>query len=84
MEMNATEFRKTLFQTLERALEGEPVLITYKGSRLQVVPAKRKTSKLARLVKHDTIVGDDDSINGPHRELLRLWEEKWDKRGKLD
>ena len=83
MEMNATQFRKSLFQTLERALKGEPVSVTYKGARLHVVPAK-KTSKLARLVKHDAIVSDDDSIMGPHTEVMRLWEEKWEKRGKLD
>lgn len=83
MEMNATAFRKSLFRTLDRALEGEPLFVTYKGARVHIVPTK-KTSKLARLVKHDTIVGDDESIMGPHAEVMRLWEEKWKKRGKLD
>jgi antitoxin (DNA-binding transcriptional repressor) of toxin-antitoxin stability system len=83
MEMNATAFRKSLFQTLDRALEGEPVSVTYKGARLRLVPSK-KTSKLARATKGDALMVDPDSIIGPQWEVLRLWEEKWAKRGKLD
>jgi len=81
MEMNATQFRKSLFQTLERALEGEPVSVTYKGARLSVVPAK-KTSKLARATKGDALMVDPDSIVGSDPELIRYLETKWAADGK--
>jgi antitoxin (DNA-binding transcriptional repressor) of toxin-antitoxin stability system len=84
MEMNATAFRKSLFQTLDRALEGEPVSVTYKGARLRVVPAKKRVSKLSRAVEHDTMLVPWESIIGPDPEIMRLWEEKWDKKGTLD
>ena len=82
MELNATEFRKSLFQTLERALEGEPVSVTYKGARLRLVPAK-KVSKLSRAVKRDTLLVDPDSIIGPDPEMMRILEERWERNAKL-
>jgi len=79
MEMNATQFRKSLFQTLERALEGEPVSITYKGARLRVVPTK-KISKLARAVRlDDVMLVPWESIIGPDQDLMRELDEKFSK-----
>jgi len=79
MEINATQFRKSLFQTLERALEGEPVSITYKGARLRVVPAK-KISKLARAVRRDDVMLVPwESIIGSDPDLMRELDEKYSK-----
>lgn len=74
--MRATELRKNLFQTLEKASKGDPVLIEYKGVslRLEAVTGKRK---LAGAVRRNSIVGDPDSLVGSDVELLNELEKKW-------
>lgn len=74
--MLATEFRKNLYQTLERASKGEAVEIEYKGVslRLEAVPPK---SKLANAVRRNTIIGDPRSIIGSDQELMDYLEKKW-------
>lgn len=76
--MLATELRKNLFQTLEKASKGDPVMIEYKGVslRLEAVVGRRK---LAGAIRRNAIVGDPDSLIGPDLELLDTLGEKWAK-----
>ena len=74
--MTATNFRKHLFEVLEQSLHGEPVEITYKGSRLKLTPAPRK-SKLENAVRRNALLVDFDSIVESDPELMAQLEEKW-------
>lgn len=74
--MLATELRKNLSQTLEKASNGDPVMIEYKGVslRLEAVIGKRK---LAGAVRRNSIVGDPDLLVGSDIELMDQLEKKW-------
>lgn len=76
MELTATAFRKNLFQTLDQALGGEPVAITYRGHRLQLTPVS-STSKLSRAIRRPTFLVDPDSIVDSDQELMKELEAKW-------
>jgi hypothetical protein len=59
--MKATELRKNLFQNLDHALQGQVLLIEYKGRQLEI-SAPAGNSKLSLAVSRDAIVGDADSL----------------------
>lgn len=67
VKLTATEFRKRLFPELERALQGETVQISYKGSTLNVTAAQ-PPSKLDRLVRRDILLCAPEEIvhSDPH------------------
>ena len=77
MELTATDFRKHLFRTLERALEGESVEIVYKGARLRLSPPTN--SKLARAVQRPTLLVPPESIVESDFELMAELQANWQK-----
>ncbi len=83
MKVTSTEFRRNLFQIVERVLQGELVEVAHKGRVIRLVP-EDKPSKLSRLVRRDTIAGTFEDLERAQRELddeLRTsWESKWDSR----
>lgn len=74
--MLATELRKNLFQTLEKASKGDPVMIEYKGISLRL-EAVGGRSKLAGAVRRNAIVGDPHLLIGPDLEMLEGLDAKW-------
>jgi antitoxin (DNA-binding transcriptional repressor) of toxin-antitoxin stability system len=60
MSATATQLRKELFTTLDRAVQGETVEIIYKGTTILLKTAG--TSKLARAVRRPTILVDPDEL----------------------
>ena len=60
MAVTATQLRKQLFRTLDRAVQGETVEITYKGTTVLLTPTG--TSKLARAVRRPTILVNPDEL----------------------
>ena len=80
MSITATEFRKDLFNLLEKVSNGQPLEIVYKGSKLKLA-AVENTSKLSRLKPHDIFLCDPDSIIQTDPELMAemeaAWEEDW-------
>ena len=74
--MLATELRKNLFQTLDKASKGDPVMIEYKGISL-LLEAVGGNSKLAGAVRRKAIVGDPDLLIGPDLNLIEGLGEKW-------
>jgi antitoxin (DNA-binding transcriptional repressor) of toxin-antitoxin stability system len=76
MPVTATALRKSLFDSLDRALKGDPVTVTYKGAELQIV-AQHSDSKLARAVRRNAIVGDPDDLIHSDRDLLNDLEQQW-------
>lgn len=78
MQVSATEFRKHLFKLLERAVQGEPVDLVYKGTSLQVA-ARGAHSKLERAKRQHALACDPDEIVHTDKKLMTQWEAKWRK-----
>jgi antitoxin (DNA-binding transcriptional repressor) of toxin-antitoxin stability system len=83
MTVTTTDFRRNLFQLIERALNGERIEILYKNRRIRLTPTE-PTSKLARLVRRDTLNCDpeelDQQLRTQNDELRSEWEQKWQNR----
>jgi hypothetical protein len=76
MKLTATEFRKSLFPLLGRALRGEAVEVVYKGSVLRVVPSQ-SGSKLARAKPQHALLCDPASIIHTDERLMAEMESQW-------
>ncbi len=75
MSVTATQLRKELFTTLDRAVQGETVEITYKGTTILLKTAG--TSKLARAVRRPTILVNPDELVESNASLMAELEAKW-------
>jgi hypothetical protein len=85
--VNATEFRANLFQHLESAANGTPVLIRYKGRKYQLMALTNK-GKLDSFYAagepeelladgNDVLLSDDPMLKKQREEE---WAAKWDNR----
>jgi prevent-host-death family protein len=83
MKVTSTEFRKNLFQIVERAIQGEFVEVLHKGRVVRLVPGE-KASKISRLIRRDTIHGTPEDLDRGQsqldEEMRTSWEEKWDSK----
>ena len=82
MQITATNLRKDLFQVMERAKQGEEVLITHKGAQFRLVP-EPPVSKLDRLTPVEGAFDLDEPDEVWERakaEMQAEWEAKWDRR----
>lgn len=83
MTVTTTEFRKNLFQLVERALNGELIEIVHQKGTIRLAPTER-SSKLSRLTRRDTLNCTPDEfdrlLQAQDEEMCRQWEEKWQTR----
>ena len=83
MKVTSTEFRKNLFQIVERVLQGELVEVAHKGRLIRLVP-EDKPSKRSRLRQRDTINGTLEDLDRAQQQLdeevRTSWENKWDNK----
>jgi prevent-host-death family protein len=80
-----TEFRKNVFELVERALKGELIEVSHKGKLVRLTPEpEHRKSKLARLVPRDTVIGSFEELEAAQRDLEKgirdEWEAKWGRR----
>ena len=68
MQISVTEFRKNLFQILDRALTGEYIEVTHKGKRVRLMPQPIQ-SKLDRLVNHGSLQCTTEELEAAEGEL---------------
>ena len=80
MRVTATEFGKSLFPVLERALRGETIEVVYKGAIVKLVPSP-SASKLARAKRQHALLCDPGSIVHSDRALLAERESEWRNTG---
>jgi antitoxin (DNA-binding transcriptional repressor) of toxin-antitoxin stability system len=67
-----------MFLMLQRALHGEPVEVTYKGSSVKLVPAQ-PASKLARAKRQNALCCDPQAIVHSDAKLLARLDAQWRK-----
>jgi antitoxin (DNA-binding transcriptional repressor) of toxin-antitoxin stability system len=83
MTITATDFRKNLFQLVERALNGELIEIVHKNRTIRLAPTEAK-SKMSRLVRRETLSCAPEEFDRATRvqddEMRREWEQKWQSR----
>ena len=83
MTVTVSDFRKNLFQLMERALNGELIEIVHKNRTIRLAPTEPK-SKMARLIERDTLTCTpdqfDQAVLAQDEEMLREWEQKWQSR----
>ena len=81
--VTATEFRKHLFQLVDRALNGELIEVIHKNRTIRLSPTEPK-SKLSRLVERDTLnctpAEFDQAVRSQDDEIRREWVQKWQSR----
>ncbi len=77
MSVTATQLRKDLYQTLDRAIQGESVEISYKGATILLQPAAG--SKLSRAVRRPTLLVNPDAIVESDGDLMAELEQKWQR-----
>ena len=68
MKVSTTEFRKDLFQIMDRVLKGELVEVIHKGNVIRLTPPAPQ-SKMSRLLKRDTLICSPDQLEKARREL---------------
>ncbi len=80
MKLSTTEFRKNLFQIVDRVLQGELVEVAHKGRLIRLVP-EDKPGKMSRLVQRDTINGTPEDLERGQQqlddEMRNAGENKW-------
>lgn len=76
VETNATEFRRNLFQLMDRALQGELVEITWRGSKLRLSPPPGG-SKLSRAVRRHALQVDPAAIVESDPKLMAELNKSW-------
>jgi prevent-host-death family protein len=69
MKVTITEFRKNLFQLVERVIAGESVEFTHRGTTIQLVIPAGSSSKLDRLTPRQ--VTNPDMTDKQHRAAER-------------
>jgi antitoxin (DNA-binding transcriptional repressor) of toxin-antitoxin stability system len=83
MTVTATDFRKNLFQLMERALKGELIEIVHKDRTIRLAPIE-PSSKISRLVRRDTLTCTadefDTALRAQDEEMRKDWEQKWQSR----
>ncbi|MCP4749345.1 MAG: type II toxin-antitoxin system Phd/YefM family antitoxin [Proteobacteria bacterium] len=72
MQITPTDLRQNLYNILDEIIDtGVPVEIKRKGKILRIVP-ERNVSVFDLLEKHDTIIGDAESL--VHMDWSDTWE----------
>jgi prevent-host-death family protein len=79
MEVTITQFRRDLFQLVDRAMEGEPLTVTHRGVRIRIVPEQAARPGLDALTPLQLVNphGPDLEDSGWKEEMIREWESDW-------
>jgi hypothetical protein len=80
MEVPISQFRKNLFALVDQALEGKEIWVRHKGRRVRIAPEGPLPDKLSRITPMNVFPSgvdlEDDSWK---EEIMRTWEENWDR-----
>lgn len=79
MEVSITQFRRNLFSLVDRALEGEEVLVAHRGRRFRITPDRPSGSRLSQLTKLDVVDPASTTLDerALQKEMERAWTRDW-------
>ena len=80
MKASISEFRKNLFQHLDKALNGDVLIVVHKGKTIRLVPEVQgsKLDKLTPAQIFNPAFSEEDHQNAS-RELLAKIQREWEK-----
>lgn len=83
MEVSITQFRREMFDLVNRALDGTEVWVRHKGKRFKIAPEGQSASRLARITPMEILNPDAPDLNDPKlkaelmAEMEKAWESDW-------
>lgn len=79
MEVTISQFRRDLFQLVERSAQGEPLYVTHRGRRFRVVPETPPPTGLDSLTPLQIVNPNAPDLDDPgwKEEMIREWESDW-------
>jgi prevent-host-death family protein len=79
MEVPISQFRRDLFQLVERSAQGEPLTITHRGRRFRIVPETPAGTGLDAITPLQIVNPNGPDLDDPtwKQEMMREWESDW-------
>ena len=79
MAIPISQFRREIFEHVNRAAKGEPVSFTHKGRLFRVLPDVPAETRLGRLTPLQVVNPRADSLETKdwQQEMVRAWERDW-------
>jgi prevent-host-death family protein len=79
MEIPITQFRKSIFDLVNQASDGQDVWLTHKGKRFKVVPEGISANRLDRITSMELVNDEGEGLEGVNlmQEMTKSWEEDW-------
>lgn len=79
MEVTISQFRRELFRLVEQAMQGEPVYVTHRNRRFQIVPEGIAQHGLEALTPLQIVNPEAPDLDDPSwkEEMVKEWEEDW-------
>jgi hypothetical protein len=82
MEVPITQFRKDIFDLMNRALQGETVKVSYKGRCLLLTPEVNPATRFDKLTRLDFIAPGQSALIDDvemKAEMQAEWEADWEE-----
>jgi prevent-host-death family protein len=79
MEVSISQFRREIFDLVNRAAEGEEISLTHRGRRFRVVPETPAGGRLDRLTPLQVVNPQADSLDDREwkQAMVQAWERDW-------
>jgi antitoxin (DNA-binding transcriptional repressor) of toxin-antitoxin stability system len=77
MEVSITQFRREMFDLVNKAMDGSEVWVVHKGRRFRIAPDDSPT-RLSRITPLE-VINQESQIDGPSllEEMALAWEKDW-------
>jgi antitoxin (DNA-binding transcriptional repressor) of toxin-antitoxin stability system len=79
MEVSITQFRREVFDLVNRAMAGSEVWVTHKGRRFRIAPEGQSTSRLSRITPLAVVSAGGLDDAAMKAEMVRGWEKDWER-----
>jgi len=79
VQVTISQFRRNLFQLIEKSTQGEPLYVTHRGRRFRIVPETPPRTGLDALTPIEIINPKAPGLDDPawKEEMIREWESDW-------
>jgi antitoxin (DNA-binding transcriptional repressor) of toxin-antitoxin stability system len=79
VEIPITQFRKSIFELVSQASDGQDIWLTHKGKRFKVVPEGISSNRLDRITPMELVNSEGSGLESVNlmEEMTKSWEEDW-------